>query len=92
MNPTDNAQKLAGAIQDFKKERPTAEFRAADKTAGVHDRFVVTDEGLIILGHGLKDIGSKESFVISLDKLLVPDLIKAIIQSFDDKWNNATPI
>ena len=51
VNPTDNAQKLAGAIQDFKKERPTAEFRAADKTAGVHDRFVVTDEGFIILGH-----------------------------------------
>jgi hypothetical protein len=92
VNPTDSITKLVGAIKDFKKERPKSEFRVADKTAGLHDRFVVTDTCLIILGHGLKDIGGKESFLIRLDQSLVPDLVKASIQSFDDKWNNATAI
>ena len=92
VNASDDERKLAGAIKDFIKERPSSEFRIADKTAGLHDRYVVTKKGLIILGHGLKDIGGKESFLITLDQLLVPNLIETSIQSFDGKWSSATPI
>lgn len=92
VNATDNMRKIEGAIKDFKSEKPKSEFRIADKTAGLHDRYVVTKAGLVILGHGLKDIGGKESFLISLDQTLVPDLVEANIRSFDDKWNHATPI
>lgn len=90
VNPTDNVRKLAGAIKDFKKERPKSAFRIADKTAGLHDRFVITQTNLIILGHGLKDIGGRESFIINLDRSLVPDLVDATIRSFDQHWDNAT--
>lgn len=92
VNASDSARKLAGVIKDFKKERPGSEFRIADKSAGLHDRYVVTAAGIIILGHGLKDIGGKESFVISLDHSLVPDMVGATIRSFDDKWRHATAI
>lgn len=44
------------------------------------------------MGHGLKDIGNKESFVIRLDKELVPDLIRETIQAFDLRWNAGTKI
>lgn len=88
----EDGRKLQGALKDFKKERPNVEFIKVGKNAGLHDRFVVTKESLLILGHGLKDIGGKESFIIRLDKSLVPDLIKGTIKSFDEKWKTGSKI
>ncbi len=88
----ETGRKLQGALKDFKKERPNMEFRLAGKNAGLHDRFVITNNLILILGHGLKDVGGKESFIIRLDKDLVPDLIKTTIKSFDSKWDNGTTI
>jgi len=85
-------RKLQGAMKDFKKERPNVEFRLARRSAGLHDRFVITNNLILILGHGLKDVGGKESFIIRLDKELVPDLIEETKQSFDAKWNDGTSI
>jgi hypothetical protein len=84
------ARNLDGALRDFKKEKQNVEFRLVDKSAGLHDRFLVSTNLMLILGHGLKDIGTKESFVIRLDKELVPDLIKETIVAFDAKWNAGT--
>ena len=50
----------------------------------------MSKSGLILLGHGLKDIGGKESFLISLDISLVQDLVKTSIKSFDKMWSNAS--
>ena len=90
VNASGGTRILSGAIKDFKKERPNAEFRLASNDVGLHDRYVVSNSGLILLGHGLKDIGGKESFLIALDISLVPDLVKTAIQSFDRKWSNAS--
>lgn len=84
--------KLSGALRDFKKERPNVEFRKITIPSDIHDRYVVTKKQLLILGHGLKDIGGKESFMICMASDLVPDLIKEIISAFDSRWNIATPI
>ncbi|MEK7728886.1 MAG: hypothetical protein AAB354_10765 [candidate division KSB1 bacterium] len=86
------ARQLSGALNDFKKEKPNVEFRLVDKSAGLHDRFIVSSDLILILGHGLKDIGTKESFVIRLDKELVPDLIRETIAAFDIKWNAGTAL
>ena len=43
----------------------------------------------MLLGHGLKDIGSKESFMIRLEVDMVKDLIKELNTSFDNLWNKA---
>jgi len=85
-------RQLDGAMNDFKREKPNVEFRVVGKGAGLHDRYVVTDLQIMILGHGLKDIGGKESFVIRLDKELVPDLINETIAAFDLKWNAGTAL
>lgn len=89
---SESGRKLRGAMKDFKRERPRVEFRQASAAAGLHDRFVASANAILILGHGLKDIGGKESFMIRLDKGLVPDLIKETIASFDSKWKKATPL
>jgi len=89
---SEAGRKLQGALKDFKKERPKTELKIAKNPHELHDRYIVTNETLLILGHGLKDIGGKESFIICLNNKLVPDLIKELISSFDEKWKIGTPL
>ena len=58
----------------------------------LHDRYIVDDRGLLILGHGLKDIGKKESFAIFREKSLNSDIIRDILRAFFDRWESAIPI
>jgi hypothetical protein len=88
----ESPTKLHAAIKDLQKERPTCEFRLAGAGHGIHDRYVLTDDSLLLLGHGLKDIGGKESFIVRLDKELAPDLLKELGASFDTRWQAATPV
>jgi hypothetical protein len=75
---SESARKIQGAIRDFIKERPNTEFRIAANPADLHDRYLLTGDSLLILGHGLKDIGGKESFMIRLERSLAPDLLHVI--------------
>jgi hypothetical protein len=73
-------------------ERPRAEFRRTANVGDLHDRYVHASDSLLILGHGLKDIGGRESFIIRVGHDLVPDLIKEVGGSFDVKWASASAI
>ncbi|HET7853881.1 MAG TPA: hypothetical protein VFM04_05435 [Candidatus Methylomirabilis sp.] len=84
--------KLQGALNDFKKERPNIEFRTAAKPGELHDRYVLTSSGLLIVGHGLKDIGGKESFMVEIKRDLAKDLVRQMREAFDARWKSATPI
>ncbi len=88
----ESATKWAGALKDFKKERPNVELRVAARPQDLHDRYVLSDDKILIIGHGLKDIGGKESFVIVLPRTLASDLLGDVQRSFDQKWANATSI
>jgi len=85
----ESARKIDGALRDFNKERPSIEFRIAPITTKIHDRYIITGDEILILGHGLKDIGNKESFIIRLNKVLVPDLINDTRKLFNREWSNA---
>jgi hypothetical protein len=80
---------LSRAISDYKREHPTCEIRQLAPPNTLHDRFILTDSTLLILGHGIKDIGSKESFVISLSEKLVPGIISSLKSTFDANWASA---
>ncbi len=82
---------LPKALSDFIKEYPSVEFRQHQPN-DLHDRFIVCTSALIFLGHGLKDVGNKESFVIRLSRNLASDMIDQVIASFDAKWANANPL
>lgn len=79
-------------MKDFKKERPNVELRLAARPHDLHDRYVLSDAKILIIGHGLKDIGTKESFVIVLPQTLAGDLLDDVQESFDEKWAKATPL
>lgn len=82
---------LPTSLQDFLREQ---DFVQIHKYTGLdlHDRYIFTDERLIILGHGLKDIGKKESFVIILSAEMASDMIKALKVSFEEKWKRSEPL
>ncbi len=52
----------------------------------------LSSEELILLGHGLKDIGNKDSFVVRLNRDMAANMIDEVIQSFDRKWAAATKL
>jgi hypothetical protein len=89
---SENAIKLSNAIDDFKKEHSNIEIRVFAASKSIHDRYVLSEESLLILGHGIKDIGNKESFVINISREHAEDLLVDLIHSFDDRWNKSTPI
>jgi hypothetical protein len=88
----ENPSRLSGHIQDFKRERPRTEFRLSSRTGQLHDRYILDDDTILIVGHGLKDIGSKESFIIAVKRSLVPHLHAQVTLAFDDKWSKARPL
>jgi len=88
----ESERKVHGAMRDFVRERPTAEFRRAANPRDLHDRYVHTADSLLLLGHGLKDIGGKESFIIRVGRDLVPDLIHEIAGAFDVRWVSGSAI
>jgi len=82
----ENPARLSGPIRDFKRERPKTELRIYPKAGALHDRYILNGNKILIIGHGLKDIGEKESFVISIDRSLSPDLLDQVEAAFDNKW------
>jgi len=86
------ALKIQNAIRDFTKERPSTELRIAANPSELHDRYVLSAEMLLILGHGLKDIGGKESFMIRIGRELAPDLLHKLAGTFDSRWKAASPL
>lgn len=86
------ASKLAVPLQDFKKEHPNIEFRIATSPSELHDRYVLTSQFILLIGHGIKDIGAKESFITRIDKKLAPGILTQTAKVFDSRWKLASPI
>jgi len=89
---SEKATSLAGPIADFKRERPIIEMRILPPPISIHDRYILTSDTLLILGHGIKDIGSKDSFIVVVSSAYALDLISHTESSFDQNWSKATPL
>lgn len=84
-------QKFLRDLQNFKSEYPNVEFRNYSKSE-IHDRYIVSKDKLVILGHSLKDLGAKESFAIVLDRKTSRDIFDALVQNFSRRWKVASPL
>lgn len=67
----------------FKRQYPTQEFRLSN-SGDLHDRYVLANNGLLLLGHGLKDFGHKETFLIMLDEEFAP--LETVKATFEGHW------
>jgi len=79
------------ALKEFTNQYPHVEFRRCTSKE-LRDRYLLTETELVILGHGLKDIGGKDSFVIRLQRDVSKDAIDTVSSSFSEKWRLAAPL
>jgi len=78
-------------LQDFKSEYQMIEFRNYPNS-DIHDRYIISENSLVILGHSLKDLGSKESFAIVLNKESSKNIAEALVENFNRRWKQATEL
>jgi hypothetical protein len=88
---TSVSAKLTREIRAFRKEHQPFEFRLHGQQ-DLHDRYILDDRGITLLGHGLKDVGRKESFVVFFDASIAEDMISDVASAFDARWQSAVPI
>ncbi len=89
---SESTVKLNGAISDFKREHPNSEFRLFPDPKTLHDRYILSGDSLLLLGHGIKDIGNEKSFIIGISADYAEDVIKGIKEAFDERWKRSSPI
>lgn len=89
---SESGRRLNAAIRDFRREFPNIQLRTAAAEARIHDRYILSSSGICIVGHGLKDIGGSDSFVISLDATYAADVMTDTQARFDSLWSAATAI
>lgn len=75
------------SLADFRTEHPSTEVREAPP-GEVHDRYVISDSGMWLVGHSLKDLGSKESFIVRVGD----DLRNSMESIFEERWSRSKPV
>lgn len=88
----ENGGAFARELKDFQKEVPSLEVRLFSSHQQLHDRYIISDNALVIVGHGIKDIGGKESFLILLKGEATSDLRKTLLEKFDSRWSTSLVI
>ncbi len=87
---SDKASLVHAAVADFKRENPHVAIGVYPLPKEIHDRYVLTADELLLVGHGIKDIGNKESLVVRLDGQVAQDLIASMTGVFDERWKKVT--
>lgn len=75
-------------VNDFKSENKSVEIRSYPHT-DIHDRYIISSEFLVILGHSIKDLGNKESFAIQLNRDTSQNIVEALDENFDRRWKQS---
>jgi len=52
----------------------------------LHDRYILADDSFVVVGHGIKDIGTKESLILVVDDRFGKDARKELMRAFGDRW------
>lgn len=85
-HPPKHLDHLRREVARFKKEFPATEFRAYGSPHELHDRYLLFDSEVWLVGHGIKNLGDKESFVVILEEPFGKDIRRSLIESFDARW------
>lgn len=81
---------FSNELRDFKKEHKKIELAVFPHPQEFHDRYILTKHSVIFLGHGIKDIGGKESFILIFEGNAGKSIISDLEKNFDDRWKNST--
>ena len=82
----ENPILLAKQLVRFKKEFKHMEIKSYPKFDELHDRYIISDNFFVIIGHGLKDMGNRECFLIALPRSEVKGVVDLLITNFKRRW------
>ncbi len=83
-------KKFASELKRFRKEYKNVTIRVYSKHYELHDRYIITDDTLILLGRGIQEIGEKESFIIVLKDQVGKDIRKSVLSKFIERWQKSS--
>jgi hypothetical protein len=86
----EDEAKFTNELSRFKTEYKNVEIRKHAKAYEFHDRYIITDDSLVLIGHGLIDLGRKESFLIVLKNDVAKGIRESLATSFEEKWAKAS--
>jgi hypothetical protein len=79
-------------LTKFKTEFKNIQLRKHNKPFELHDRYIIADNALVVIGHGIKDLGSKESFLIYFPIDSVKEFVCMLQELFNKRWSIASVI
>ena len=88
----ENHNAFVRELKDYRKEYPSTEVRLYPNKQELHDRYMLAKDVIVILGHGIKDLGNKESFVMILKGAMGADIREMLQAKFDERWNKSRRI
>lgn len=79
-------------LKRFKKEFKNIQMKIFDKFYELHDRYIIAQNSLVVVGHGIKDFANKESFVIFLPRKIVLNFLPNLKRIFEERWKKSKDI
>ena len=87
-----NINKFQINLKKFKSEFKNIKMKKYDKFYELHDRYIIADNALVVVGYGIKDFANKESFVIFLPKNTTTKFLPTIKSIFEKRWKKSSDI
>jgi len=87
----EKAATLNRAVLDFKKEYKKVEIKLFSGN-DLHDRYIIAKDRFFIIGHGIKDLGNKESLIVAVEDRYGKDIRKTISANFEARWAAASAL
>jgi hypothetical protein len=78
--------KFVRDVADFKTENHDIEFRDYPN-ADIHDRYIISEDKVTLIGHSMKDLGAKESFAVVLGRENYKEIYEALDNNFTRRWD-----
>jgi len=87
----DKKRKMESVLKDFiseKKNIQIADYQGRD----IHDRYIISKDAIIILGHGIQGVGTSESFAIVLKGTYKQQIESALLINFSKRWDESNKL
>ncbi len=82
-----NPARLRRHYQAYQREYGNLEIRV-HPTANLHDRYIVSEQNMYLVGQSLNGIGKKQTFIVETGS----DLRDQMIRYFEQLWGSATTL
>ena len=79
-------------LKKFKSQFKNIKLKKYDEFWELHDRYIIADNALVVVGYGIKDFGNKESFVIFLPIKAVSNFLPVLKKIFEKRWKKSNYI